>query len=132
MTASSPDAGSDDPEAGPPGRNSESAELVDPRFLLANERTLLAWLRTGLALQAAGLAVAEFVTGPPRWVRGTMAGVLIAIGVLVAALGYRHARDVRRAMYDGRPIPDANLLTGVCLAVVVIGVLLGAAVLISL
>lgn len=128
MTASTPQTGSDEPAEQP----AEAAGQVDPRWLLANERTLLAWLRTGLALQAAGLAVSEFVTGPPKWVRGTISGVLIAIGVLVAALGYTHARDVRRAMYDGSPIPDAGLLTGVCLAVVAIGVLLGAAVLIAL
>lgn len=115
-----------------PASLSPSPDPVDPRFLLANERTLLAWLRTGLALQAAGLAVAEFVSGPPRWMRGTISAVLISIGVLVALLGYRHSREVRRAMISGTPIPDATLLTGVCMAVVAIGVILGAAVLLTL
>jgi putative membrane protein len=117
-----------------PGGDPDADPLitVDPRWLLANERTLLAWLRTGLALQAAGLAVAEFVAGPPRWLRGTVAAVLITIGVLVAVLGYRHAREVGRAMARGMPIPDATLLTGVCMAVVAIGVILGTAVLITL
>ena len=115
-----------------PAGSVEAVEQVDPRWLLANERTLLAWLRTGLALQAAGLAVSEFVAGPPRWVRGSISGVLIATGVLVAVLGYRHTREVKEAMYSGKPIPDATLLTGVCMAVVAIGVVLGAAVLIAL
>jgi len=115
-----------------PAEPAEPAEPIDPRWLLANERTLLAWLRTGLALQAAGLAVSEFVSGPPRWLRGSISGVLIAIGVLVAALGYRHARAVRNAMTSGKPIPDATLLTGVCMAVVAIGVILGAAVILTL
>jgi putative membrane protein len=121
-------------QGGEPGRggSEQGQEPVDPRWLLANERTLLAWLRTGLALQAAGLAVSEFVAGPPRWVRGSISGVLIAMGVLVAVLGYRHTREVRQAMYSGKPIPDATLLTGVCMAVVAIGVILGAAVLIAL
>ena len=120
------------PQSPDQARPEQRAEPVDPRYLLANERTLLAWLRTGLALQAAGLAVAQFVTGPPRWVRGSISGALISIGVLVAALGYRHTRNVKQAMYDGTDIPDASLLTIVCMAVVVIGVLLGAAVLIAL
>lgn len=114
------------------GETAAQIEQVDPRYLLANERTLLAWLRTGLALQAAGLAVAQFVTGPARWIRGSISAALITIGVLVAALGFRHAREVKRAMYEGTAIPDATLLTGVCMAVVVIGVVLGAAVLITL
>jgi putative membrane protein len=35
-------------------------EKIDPRILLAKERTFLAWIRTGLALMGFGFVVARF------------------------------------------------------------------------
>jgi putative membrane protein len=101
---------------------------VDPRWLLANERTLLAWIRAGLAIQAGALAVAEFATGPPHWLRGTIAAALIAIGVLVSALGHHHSRQVKHAMANGTPIPEATALNWICMGIVALGVILGTAV----
>lgn len=121
-----------DSSATAPGASDAPAAEPDPRWLLANERTLLAWIRTGLAIQASGLAVAEFVTGPPRWLRGTIAAALIALGILVCVLGQRHARAVRHAMTEARAIPDAGTLLWVCAAVVALGTLLGVALLVAL
>lgn len=146
MAAAGPDPDPDPSPAGPDPAGSAAAGSdptrsdaagpaptePDPRWLLANERTLLAWIRTGLAIQASGLAVAEFVTGPPRWLRGTIAAALIALGILVCVLGQRHARAVKAAMAEGRAIPDAGMLLWVCAGVVALGTLLGVALLIAL
>jgi len=92
---------------------------IDPRILLAAERTLLAWIRTGLAMMGFGFVVAKFgmfmrqfllVSGgkpPPStgfsWLAGT---VLIVIGVSVnflAAWEYRAFRQWAEGKRRTRP-----------------------------
>ena len=84
---------------------------LDPRVLLASERTLLAWIRTGLAMMGFGFVVARFGlflrelasanTTPPdpghlRVSQG-VGTALILLGVLVNVLAaVQHARFVRR------------------------------------
>ena len=83
---------------------------VDPRVILAAERTLLAWIRTGLALMGFGFVVARFgvflrelafVAHAPegRLSSGTpvIGLAIVAAGVLVNAwASVRHARMTRR------------------------------------
>jgi putative membrane protein len=112
---------------------------LDPRVLLASERTLLAWIRTGLAMMGFGFVVARFGlflrelaptnAAPPdpnhlrvsQWV-GT---ALILLGVLVNVLAaVQHARFVRRYARGEAMRPRAVSLGTVLAAVLA---LLGAA-----
>jgi putative membrane protein len=90
---------------------------VDPRVILAAERTLLAWIRTGLALMGFGFVVARFgvflrelaaaanhapAIGPSS---GTpIIGVaIVGVGVLVNAwASFRH-RGLTRRLTRGEP-----------------------------
>lgn len=69
---------------------------IDPRVLLAAERTLLAWVRTALALMGFGFVVARFGLflhemtqtrpGPPNTLTGMslwLGTALVVLGVLV-------------------------------------------------
>lgn len=103
---------------------------VDPRFLLANERTLLAWIRTALGLMALGFVVArsgplirtlgaEPVVGQLvfRWTGTTL--VLLAVATVLMA--FRSYRARREALLHGIHRPPggrtAALLTWVLAAV---------------
>lgn len=90
---------------------------VDPRFLLANERTLLAWIRTALGLMALGFVVArsgtwiqtlasERVFGQAifRWV-GT---ALVVLAVATVVMAYRSYSERREALLAGRHRPPGG------------------------
>jgi putative membrane protein len=104
-----------------------SNEPVDPRVLLAAERTFLAWLRTGLALMGFGFVVARFgiflreltvMTAPvppagfSRWFGVT----LITLGVLLTAgSAVQHATLIQR-LARGQPIAPRPTWLGLGLA----------------
>jgi len=109
---------------------------VDPRVLLAAERTLLAWVRTGLALMGFGFVVARFTlflhelrgAGPPhghRFAEGIGVGLVI-LGVLVlAGAGRRYQRYVA-ALNAGRdhPVPGASFGLLITLLLIAVGIAL--------
>ena len=103
---------------------------VDPRFLLANERTFLAYVRTALALQVAGLAVLQFLAQGDEALRLTLALVLVATGSYVGAAGYLRFRRNERSIRDGVELPRAR--AGLLLTIAVSGVPLAAALLLVL
>lgn len=95
---------------------------VDPRFLLANERTLLAWIRTALSLQAAGVALIQLAPDArARWPVGLL---LLASGALAALVGYRRWRSTDEALRSGGPMLPGRGLHVVALAVVALAVAL--------
>lgn len=93
-----------------PDNEGDAAEEVDPRFLLANERTYLAWVRTALGLVGAGFAVIQFVE-PARLPGGKWGlGVpLVVLGAAIVLGGYRRVRAVDAALRAHRDLPPTNL-----------------------
>lgn len=96
---------------------------VDPRDLLANERTLLAWIRTGLSFMAFGFVVERLAVwlGAERPVtsqRATLVigAVIVALGAGCQLLGALRYVRVRRALREGRT-PLAGTTWPVLLAV---------------
>ncbi len=122
------DSGRDgEPQRAEPSRNDDERR-VDPRFLLANERTYLAWMRTALALVAGGLAVVQLVDPSAVLGGGPALGLpLVLFGALVAAAGLGRARAVERALREHRDLPRSRLpvlLTGAFVATAIaIGIL---------
>ena len=106
-------------------------EPVDPRYLLANERTFLAYVRTALALQVAGLGIIEFLTRGPEAVRVTLGMVVVLVGSAVGLAGYYRWRSVERALRADAAIAPAAvaplLVVAVLLAPVGAGLLLALA-----
>jgi putative membrane protein len=119
---------------------------IDPRVILAAERTLLAWIRTGLALMGFGFVVARFgvflrelaaaathatVVGPSS---GTpVIGVaIVGAGVFVNAWASLRHRQITRQLTRGEPFEATQrgpITLGVATAVggaILIAVLAGA------
>ena len=104
---------------------------VDPRFLLANERTFLAWGRTSLALVAAGLAVTQLLDqfGLPGG-RQLLGVPLILLGGLIAWLSHCRSNQIEHALRHGLTLPSHHLpivLTATIITAAVLSVLLAVA-----
>ena len=107
-------------------------DRVDPRFVLANERTLLAWVRTGLALVAAGLAVPQLL--PPTRVAGggeVVGLALIGLGVPAVVGGYLRWRAAERTLGRHEPLPATRLPLVVSLTTVLVALVAAALVLVG-
>lgn len=92
---------------------------IDPRFLLANERTLLAWVRTALALLAAGGGVYEFsdVSG-----RKVLAICLALVGIAATVAGGYRFLATSRAIRLGMQMRDDRSPVALAIAVGALGV----------
>ena len=87
---------------------------IDPRVILAAERTLLAWIRTGLALMGFGFVVARFgvflrelaaaahaTSGGPSSGAPVIGVAVVAVGVAVNAwASFRHVQITKNLMRD--------------------------------
>jgi putative membrane protein len=104
---------------------------VDPRISLANERTLLSWMRCALALVAAGTTVGTVAEIEPVWLHAAVAIVPIALGLAAALLGYTRWRRVDEAVRLGMELPPDRELRVVALAVSLVAVAAGAAVVVG-
>lgn len=83
---------------------------VDPRFLLANERTFLAWGRTALALVAAGLAVTQLLDRFDLPGGRRLLGLpLILLGGVIAWLSHRRSNQIEHALRQGLTLPSHRL-----------------------
>jgi putative membrane protein len=95
----------------------------DYRFSLANERTFLAWIRTALALVAGGLAVVQLLPDlSPVWGRQVLGGLLVLLGMTVAAASIRRWARNEDALRNDAPLPPSRLPVLMALAVIVISV----------
>ncbi len=101
----------------------EPESPVDPRFVLANERTLLAWLRTALAFVAIGVALAALrhLGSHARWPEVAAAASCVA-GMLTAGWSYWHWRRVDVAMRSNRELPGPTIVPVLLIGIVVIAV----------
>jgi putative membrane protein len=111
--------------------NNEDQSPVDPRVLLAAERTLLAWVRTGLAMMGFGFVVARFGLflrelaglgqvpasqriGLSLWI-GT---ALILLGVVVNLLAAAEHSAFRRRLGRGEPYRPSRWSLGIIVSVI--------------
>ncbi len=124
-TSSPPPTGGDDaatPER-PPVR-------VDPRVVLANERTLLAWDRTAIAFIVGGLAATELLESAELPFGRRLVGLpLIAMGAIIAGHSQLRWRARERAINEGTAFPPSELpwlVSAVLVAVALVALVLAA------
>jgi putative membrane protein len=111
--------------------NYEDQSPVDPRVLLAAERTLLAWVRTGLAMMGFGFVVARFglflreLAGLGQVPDGRRIGLslwigtaLILLGVVVNLLAAAEHAAFRRRLCRGEAYRPSRWSLGVILSVI--------------
>lgn len=102
-----------------------SAGDVDPRFILANERTFLSWTRTALALIATGVAVEALEPPLNPHLRLAGAATFTLLGLVAAAQAWWGWRRSDRALRQGLPLPaPANgvlIVAGVIAGVALLG-----------
>ncbi|HXU04272.1 MAG TPA: DUF202 domain-containing protein [Polyangia bacterium] len=112
--------------------------MVDPRLLQANERTLLAWVRSSIALMTFGFVIARIgvwlraasVDGvgsahPAELGTAWVGGVFVALGVIANLLAIFRYTAARRAIKEGREIPDDPSPTILAVLVTAFGAIIG-------
>jgi len=98
--------------------------------VLANERTYLAWIRTSLGLIAGGVALDQFVASEKSSsVVAIIAFIVIALGAIVALIGIIEWGRTNTAMTAGKPIPRSPVLPLLGVAVMLVAVAIGVALL---
>lgn len=103
----------------------------DARFTLANERTFLAWIRTALALMAAGVALEALGTGMHTGLRLAAAIVLIVAGIMTAAMAWIGWKQTERTLRLRKPLPAPPIGLPLTIVAIVVGVLVGLAMLLG-
>lgn len=123
------------PDRLPPDRHPQwvydAGDEPDPRFSLANERTFLAWARTALGILAGAVALHSLDVPATGWIRTLVVVLLILLAVLCTAMSIVRWARIERAMRLRRRLPAFTagfILAG---ALVVIGILLGIALLLE-
>lgn len=109
---------------------------VDPRNLLAAERTLLAWLRTGLSLLTFGFVIARIgvwlrLEAPEMkpWGTSWMGSLFGLLGALANLLAFVRYLAVRKAILENAPTPLSRLaILGFAASVGLLGTVLSAVV----
>jgi putative membrane protein len=78
----------------------------DARYTFANERTFLAWTRTALAFILAGLGIVQLLPPFPGvpWGRHLLGVPLIALGAVIAVVGYWQWASNQQALRRGEPV----------------------------
>lgn len=106
------------------------------RTYLASERTYLAWLRTGITELAVSVAVGRivpFVTHQTRWPYAVLGAGFAVLGVVTIVYSLKREREVRRSVERGRfAHPNDQVLLGMTIGAIVLGMLLLLVILIEL
>ncbi len=110
----------------------EQTPAVAYPSVLANERTFLAWIRTSLGLIAGGVALDQFVASEKgSVVVGVIAFIVITLGAVVAAIGVIEWKRTNAAMDGGVPIPRSRVTPLLGIAVMIVAVAIGVALLLE-
>jgi putative membrane protein len=96
---------------------------LDPRVVLANERTLLSWMRCALALIAVGITAGTVVKIDPVWLHAAIAVVPILLGLVAALLGLSRWQRMDNAIRLGMEPPPDRELRLVALSVALIAII---------
>lgn len=105
-------------------------EDPDPRFTLANERTFLSWVTASLGFIGIGLALGTLLPERMLWIEVLSALWIVLAAVIVVRAVLRWYR-LERAMRLGRGLPLSTSIPTVALAVALLGLASGAAVLVA-
>ena len=112
--------------------------MVDSRLLQANERTLLAWVRSSVALMTFGFVIARIGVwmrtigargegfADPELGTAWVGGLFVALGVVANAIAVVRYAAARRAIKQGREIPDDPFPAILAVLVTVFGTIIGA------
>jgi putative membrane protein len=105
-------------------------EDPDPRFTLANERTFLTWIATALGLLGVGLAVGTILDRESTAV-SVVAVLWIVLSAMLTVRALVRWFRLERAMRLGQPLPVSSTIPLVAVALTVLSVVTGLAVLAS-
>jgi putative membrane protein len=100
----------------------------DPRFTLANERTFLAWTTTSLGLLGIGLALGSLLPDETPLIRGIAAAWIVLAAVVVLRAFVRWL-VLERALRRGEALPLSGTIVWVAVAMAVLGLATGLALL---
>jgi putative membrane protein len=95
---------------------------------MANERTFLAWIRTAMALLAGGVALDVVDLPLSTDAQRGLTVLVLALGILCAALSWVRWARTERAIREHRPLPAPGLGTLLATGLLVAGVVLVVAV----
>ena len=109
-----------------------------PSDHLANERTFLAWIRTSIALMGFGFVVVKFtlylkqlslvlssrIPVPSRGFSIVIGILLVALGAVMALLGFLRYRHIERQLQNNQYFPSKTLSILLTIAMIVVSVLL--------
>lgn len=111
---------------------------IDPRFLLANERTFLAWVRTSIAIMAFGFVVVKFslfikqlallagsATGIPQYGYSSVIGTfLVIIGVITLLFAFIRFKQAEKELRNNTYNSSFGLINTLTVMLLIAGVIL--------
>ena len=109
----------------------DAGDEPDPRFSLANERTFLAWARTALAILAGAVALHSLDVPTTEWLRTLVVVLLVVLSIVCTLMSIIRWSRVERAMRLHQRLPAFTAGFVLAGALVLIGVLLGIALLLD-
>jgi len=109
----------------------DAGDEPDPRFSLANERTFLAWARTALAILAGAVALHSLDVPTTEWLRTLVVVLLVVLAIVCTLMSIIRWSRVERAMRLHQRLPAFTAGFVLAGALVLIGVLLGIALLLD-
>ena len=105
-------------------------EDPDPRFTLANERTFLSWVTASLGFIGIGLALGTLLSEDHLWIH-VLAALWIILAVVIIVRAVLRWVRMERAMRLAQGLPLSSSIPVVAVAVALLGLASGIAVLVT-